>query len=450
MDRHPEDLDRHDVESLAVMSRIHLTAVGQDTGSVVTGMPAASATLTDQARTALAEAERARTLLHQQYVVGPTRLALPKRIVLRLSRLFTHRLVGAGLALADAVDSLVLVHREALDEVERLGNSLQAQVVSVEMASQNALETLASSVLGAGDASETATERAVAGFEATVALVEGRLVQIERERNEERAEVRRLLVLVHRLADAPGAGAPQRHEAGENGPDLTETAYVKFERRFRGSREEIRERQIDALRFVEPLIGASAPLLDLGCGRGEWLEVLRNAGITAYGVDSNEGMVAEAQGLGLDARAQDALAHLEHLPESSLQAVSAFHFVEHVPLRILTRVLDAAFVALREGGLLLLETPNPTNLVVGSAAFYLDPTHLRPLHPDYLQFLVEACGFTDVEVHFVHPAIDERQLREGAPGDAYDGRLRRVVESAEWALFGPQDYLVVGRRGATA
>jgi len=276
------------------------------------------------------------------------------------------------------------------------------------------------------------------------------MAELEREREQDRREIQRLRALSSRRSVDPSlATEPGKSTTELTDPDgLDESTYVEFERRFRGSPEEIKQRQLDALRFVAPIVGSTAPLLDLGCGRGEWLQVLRDAGISAYGVDFNAGMVGEAQALGLDARCEEAVNHLETLDESSLQAVSAFHFAEHVPLEVLMRVLDAAFLALRPGGVLLLETPNPTNLIVGSAAFYLDPTHLRQLHPDFLSFFVESRGFEEVEVHFVHPVVDDASLRAGAPDDVYDPRLSRVVESAEWALFGPQDYVVVARRGA--
>jgi SAM-dependent methyltransferase len=453
----PDEVDREDVESLLLMSRVHLAASRQGSdGSVAADVLSAVAAQTHTAGSALGDAQRARELLEQQNVVGSTRFPLPKRMVLRLSRLFTHRLVAAGQALTDAVEcsiqdqnqAMIRDHNETQDDLERLGNSLKAQMVSVEIASQNALDSLASSVLDSHQVSVSSTASAVSGFESTVSLVEGRIAGLERDREQGRREIQRLRAMVSKrnvgprpASDAGTGGTEPADSAG-----LDDPTYVEFERRFRGSPKEIKERQLDALRFVESIVGSPAPLLDLGCGRGEWLGVLRDAGISAYGVDTNAGMVADALALELDARCDDALTHMENLGESSLQAVSAFHFAEHVPLPFLTRVLDAALLALCPGGILLIETPNPTNLVVGSAAFYLDPTHLRPLHPDFLAFLVESRGFVDVEVHFVHPVIDEALLRAGDPDEGYDPRLSRVVESAEWALFGPQDYVVVARR----
>jgi SAM-dependent methyltransferase len=333
-----------------------------------------------------------------------------------------------------------------------MGNSLRALVVSVEIASSDAIDTLASSLLDGAQVPASATVSAVARFESTVSLLEGRLAGLEREREQDRQEIERLRALVGDQPAVPLAvpvpATSSRDSAG--GAVLDDATYVKFEQRFRGAAEVIKERQLDAVRFIEMIAGSDAPLLDLGCGRGEWLTVLRDAGIRSYGVDTSAGMVADALDLGLDARCEDALTHLKNLPAGSLQGVSAFHFAEHVPLQLLTQILDAAFQALRPGGVILLETPNPTNIVVGAAAFYLDPTHLRPIHPDFLQFLVESRGFIDAEVHFVHPTLEQEILRAGGPEQGYDPRLERVVESAEWALFGPQDYVVVARRGGAA
>lgn len=263
----------------------------------------------------------------------------------------------------------------------------------------------------------------------------------------------RLADLERRLASVEGRAraaeaAVRRAATGNPGAalvtdDLDAAFYLDFETRFRGSREEIEARQWDAVRFVASLVGQDAPLLDLGAGRGEWLAVVGKAGIPAYGVDSNSEMAAAAVAAGLDVRVGDALEHLSHVEPGTLGAITAFHLVEHVPLAVLRRLLDLSLRALRPGGLLLLETPNPTNLVVGSAAFYLDPTHLRPLHPYFLQFLVQQHGFEGVEVHLVHP-VDE----ELATGGAGTDRASRVLDAAAYAIFGPQDTLVFGRRAA--
>ena len=171
--------------------------------------------------------------------------------------------------------------------------------------------------------------------------------------------------------------------------------YRAFEERFRGERAEIKQR----LQVYRPFLAAlrevqgDAPAIDLGCGRGEWLEVLREAGIPARGVDLDEGMLAACREAGLAAENRDALAELGSLPAESHALVSAFHVVEHLPFEAVHELVREALRVLRPGGLLVMETPNPENLMVGTAAFYMDPTHRRPIPPGLLAFVTEHYGF---------------------------------------------------------
>lgn len=171
--------------------------------------------------------------------------------------------------------------------------------------------------------------------------------------------------------------------------------YRAFEERFRGERSEIKERLQVYAPFLAALRAAhgEAPALDLGCGRGEWLEVLRDAGVPARGVDLDEGMLAACREAGLAVENRDALAELRALPAESHALVSAFHVVEHLPFESVHALAREALRVLRPGGLLVMETPNPENLMVGTAAFYMDPTHLRPIPPGLLAFVTEHYGF---------------------------------------------------------
>ena len=326
-------MEPRDVEALLAMSEIALLAGGsapvRGRPEPASGAPAGSV-LGANARLAHDTVQHARYLLSQQQVLGPTRFSLPKRVVLRASRLFTHRLVAASQSLADAIDHLVRVHDEALDEVERVGNSLRAQIASVEISAQDAVDSLAGRVLDGEpvDSGElTTTSRAAQ--ESRLAMLEGRLAELEHGRAADRAEIQRLRSRASVVSTAPGGSSPTAHDEA---PVLDDETYTLFEQRFRGSQEEIRTRQLDSLRFVSTLVGSERPLLDLGCGRGEWLDVLRSVHIPAYGVDSNSAMIAHAVDVGLDARCEDAIAHLQSVPEGSLGGVSAFHFVEHIPV----------------------------------------------------------------------------------------------------------------------
>lgn len=409
----------------------------------------------------------ARVNLAQQNAVGPTRMRWLKRLVLRASELFTHRLVTSTAALANGVEQLEDSHQAQLAQVRaelaairqeltvRLDQGLLPQVVSMELQINEALDGLAhevqrvsESLNAALEEERTAQEKQGTTLGEAATGLARRLGALEETVGYDRTELHRIRASLSQLARRSGPGEQDGTEPPFAGlTAIEEQVYVDFELRFRGSRDEVMARQRDAIPFVVDLVGSSYPLVDVGCGRGEWLELLQELGVRAYGVDTNAEMVAEVHARGLEGVAGDAIAHLEGLQPSSVQAVSGFHIAEHLSLADLGRLVDAALLALRPGGLLLLETPNPTNLAVGAAAFYLDPTHVRPLHPEFLTFLLESRGFSGVETRFVHP------LREDAPQPAPDGTapgVDRLLAAGHWALFGPQDYIVAARRHEVA
>jgi len=171
--------------------------------------------------------------------------------------------------------------------------------------------------------------------------------------------------------------------------------YRAFEDKYRGSRESIRKR-LDVYRpFVTPMLGVGerARAVDLGCGRGEWLELLGDIGFEAVGVDLSSGMLEAAESRGLTVQLEDVVSFLERQPEASISIVSGFHIAEHLPFNVLQRLVELAHQVLKPGGLLILETPNPENVSVGANSFYMDPTHERPIPPELLSFLPEYYGF---------------------------------------------------------
>jgi O-antigen chain-terminating methyltransferase len=174
---------------------------------------------------------------------------------------------------------------------------------------------------------------------------------------------------------------------------MSDWFYRAFEDRYRGSRDIIRGRLKIYLSFVQPLAQGGAAALDLGCGRGEWLELLNEAGFAAVGVDLDEGMLAACRERNLSVVNGDVLEVLRAHADASLAVVSAFHLVEHIPFGQMQTLIAEALRVLQPGGLLILETPNPENLVVGTSSFYDDPSHIRPLPPKLLAFAVEFGGF---------------------------------------------------------
>ncbi|WP_186308449.1 class I SAM-dependent methyltransferase [Paraburkholderia sp. BCC1885] len=181
-------------------------------------------------------------------------------------------------------------------------------------------------------------------------------------------------------------------------PERVDDFYRAFEDVFRGPRELIKSRLAVYLPFVEPLLShfSGATTLDLGCGRGEWLELMREIGFKARGVDLDENMLTACHRAGLNVENRDALEALRALPDECLAIVSAFHVVEHIGFDDLRTLVSEAKRVLLPGGLLVLETPNPENIVVASRKFYLDPSHFKPIPSELLGFVAQYSGFARV------------------------------------------------------
>lgn len=215
---------------------------------------------------------------------------------------------------------------------------------------------------------------------------------------------------------------------------MSDEFYRAFEDRYRGSRELIKTRFRVYLPFVEAMREIRAPCtaIDLGCGRGEWLELMKEVGVDARGVDLDEGMLAACQQLGLPVEKAEAIAYLRTLPDESVAIVSAFHVVEHIAFADLQALVKEALRVLLPAGLLILETPNPENLAVGTSSFYIDPTHQRPLPPPLLSFLPEYHGFARTKILRLQEAPE---LAEAGPVS-----LRSVLTGVS------PDYAVVAQK----
>jgi len=212
--------------------------------------------------------------------------------------------------------------------------------------------------------------------------------------------------------------------------------YRAFEDRFRGPRDLIKSRLRVYLPFIAPLkvIHKECKAIDLGCGRGEWLELMAEAGFEAYGVDLDEGMLSACNKALLSVTKEDAVEYLMKLQDESVVIVSGFHIIEHISFADLQKLVTEAFRVLKPGGLLILETPNPENLVVATTSFYLDPTHQRPIPPSLLYFLAEYCGFSRVKL---------LRLQESASiSDSEDIRLMDLFTGVS------PDYAVVAQKNA--
>jgi len=221
--------------------------------------------------------------------------------------------------------------------------------------------------------------------------------------------------------------ARERHE-------LSDRIYAAFEDQFRGDSKELRERLKYYLPFFREA-DKTTDILDLGCGNGDWLDLLRDEGLRARGVEINTVLLNACRERQLDVVEGDMLDYLHGLPDSCTNVVTAFHLIEHIPFESMLELLNEVRRVLRPGGLIMLETPSPENLVVAACNFYSDPTHHKPVYPHTLTFVLKNLGFTDVRLQFLHPV-------EGSPF-AGDDRL----EPLHTWFYGPRDYAVVATKG---
>jgi 2-polyprenyl-3-methyl-5-hydroxy-6-metoxy-1,4-benzoquinol methylase len=262
---------------------------------------------------------------------------------------------------------------------------------------------------------------------------------------------------VEALSSAPSSqvgAVPQ--PAATAAPDPNAFAYVAFEDRYRGSTEEIRRRLQDYL----PLFAGATSVLDVGCGRGELLDLLRERGITARGIDINDEMVALCRSRGLTADKADALTFLNAQPEQSLGGLIAIQVVEHLEPAYLIRFIEAAYRAMKPDAPLVLETINAACWSAFFDSYIRDFTHARPLHPDTMRYLVQAGGFRSAEIQFRSPFAEQDRLptvplpatvteTTGGSGPTISDLIEALNAHAERLnsrLFTHRDYAIVAKR----
>ncbi len=242
---------------------------------------------------------------------------------------------------------------------------------------------------------------------------------------------RRLTVLLEQLRR--NAAMIPEVAAGEE-DHLLDPLYASFEDEFRGPRDEVRQRLQVYIPFLKEA-GITSGVLDVGCGRGEWLELLSSEGIEAEGVDRNRIFIEDCRANGLNVVEQDALLYLRSLPDESLNAVTTFHLVEHLRFETLIKFIDEIVRTLKPGGMFIVETPNPENFMVGSCNFYADPTHRNPIPSQTLQFLLEARGLGSINVLKLRP-------REAANIEGDSELVKRFNEY----FYSAPDYGIVARK----
>ena len=232
--------------------------------------------------------------------------------------------------------------------------------------------------------------------------------------------------------------------------------YVAFEDQFRGSVDDIRAK----LGAYLPLFDGASNVLDVGCGRGEFLMLLRSAGISARGIDVNSEMIAAARERGLDAEVADALAYLQAQRDESIGGLFAAQVVEHLEPSYLLRLLETAFHTLRPGSPIVIETINPACWLAFFSSYLRDPTHVRPIHPETLEYLTRASGFARVSIRYSAPVAEHTRMKHvELPADilaSTDPTARALVEAARVVnvnagilnnlAFSYHDYAVIGYR----
>jgi SAM-dependent methyltransferase len=268
--------------------------------------------------------------------------------------------------------------------------------------------------------------------------------QTQEDQRNVRAMLQRLTVFLEGATENEKYGGARR---SDEAAIALEAQYASFERTFRGDREQIKQR---AAHYLETLAAAGilpsdgGVVLDLGSGRGEWLEVLAEHGYHGRGVDLNQGMLQESETRGHEVVEADALEYLRAQETASVTAITSMHLVEHISHPVLIQLLDEALRVLRPGGVLILETPNPENVLVGSCMFYMDPTHLNPIPPPLLQWVVQARGFEQASIERLSEhrgAPDLKPVSDAVPG------ANQINQMVSW-FTAPPDYAVIARKPA--
>src|ERR1700674_3737875 len=233
---------------------------------------------------------------------------------------------------------------------------------------------------------------------------------------------------------ATGADASEKKNAR-----ALDSFYLSFENRFRGSRTEIKKR----IQFYLPFLASAhagkkgRPILDLGCGRGEWLELLKENKLNARGVDLNSAMIAQCKEHHLDVIYRDALDYMRSLRANSQGGVTGFHIIEHLPFETLMDFFREARRILKPGGVAMFESPNCKNLVVGAANFNIDPTHRNPVFPETAELMLQSHGFERIRIEYLTPVADVQ----------FDAGTKELATLKD-LLYGPQDFGIIAYKPA--
>jgi SAM-dependent methyltransferase len=388
-------------------------------------------------------------------VAAGTRFRFVKRLIARAIWLtnrqqvrYNHELLAALRATNLRLDELgARTASEIRNSAEELLEVLGATNQRLDELGAQTASDLQHSVVVLRDELLNAHQRSIALLEASLrSEIASTLLENARrdgEIGQLRADLAGLL-LADRSLESVGQAAASSHDATETrvhrgGLGDSGLSLAAFAERFRGPFETIVQRQASLVKLVSNVPG---PILDLGSGRGEWLELLAGEHLNASGIEADPASVRACRERDLKVIEGEALAHLQGLPAGSLGAVSAFHLLEHLTFNDCVEVIREAHRVLLPGGRLIIETPNTSNLLVGAATFRLDPGHIQPLHPLLLDFVLVGVGFSDVVIEAINPPPSLR-VPDGGPTELAD-----LVDAVNTHLFSGLDTLATGIKPA--
>jgi O-antigen chain-terminating methyltransferase len=310
---------------------------------------------------------------------------------------------------------------EHVQEWGRWGEHMEKKLSSLEQTSSTLYENITTLELAQKE-SATRLEKALSRLQTDHTLQERRLAMLLEEARKGLPEP---------------LSQDQLQVFANEGQRVRDALYVSFEDQFRRTHEEIKER----FRMYLPLLkqamlgSESMSVLDVGCGRGEWLELLQEEGLRAQGVDLNRVLVEECRGRGLEVIEGEAMAYLASLRPNSLGAVTGLHLIEHLPFEGVIKLLDETVRVLKPGGVAIFETPNPEKVVVASCSSYVDLSHHHPLPRSMAKFLAEARGLCQVEIMDLHPYPESYRVEGGG---------LNVAQRFNEYFYGPHDYAIIG------
>ncbi len=367
-----------------------------------------------------------------------------------------HRTINLGVI--QVVRESISLNQQLSEQTSNLENVLQ--LINVTLDDRiSSLDDRINAVIDNNQSASNLTVQKITAIETRLGIADRTIQFLEKNYGDrlrylqaDLAQQKRLITLLLEQQNKPNINA---HVVTENitkeynSADQTEKTqspqelqidnfYRAFEDTFRGDRSLIRERLQVYIPFLREsdLSQSGDEILDLGSGRGEWLELLRDERYQARGLDINQAMIQECRELGLAVVEGDALIYLKSLSDNTLGAVTGFHIVEHFPFESLIELMAEAYRVVRPNGLIIFETPNPRNVIVGSCTFYTDPTHKNPIPPEVLQFMINYSGFEKAQILLLNPSEEVPVLEDSAMADRFNE-----------LFYGSMDYAVIGIKG---